>query len=116
MAPQKFSVADYGIFAVLLTTSIAIGIFFSAFGGKQRTTREYLFGNNSMRSWSVAISLMASFLSAVSVLRITGEVYAFGAEFVVFVGFSFFLVMAVVNTFFLPIFHRLQVSSVNEVC
>lgn len=112
---EKFSAADYGVFVVMLALSIAIGVFHGFFGGRQRTTREYLMGNKSLTSWTVSISLMASYLSAVNLLGIPAEIYTYGAEFVLLIGFSFFIVMAAVNTFFLPVFHRLQVRSVNEV-
>ena len=115
MADGKFSAADYGVFAAMLLVSTAIGVYYSIFGGKQKTTREYLLGDKSMRSWTVSISLMASYLSAVTLLGIPAETYTYGAEFVVLVLFSYFVVMAVVNTFYLPMFHRLQVNCVNEV-
>lgn len=114
MADRQLSAEDYSVFAVMLLVSTAIGVYYSVFGGKQKTTREYLLGDKSMRSWTVAISLMASYLSAVSLLGIPAEIYTYGAEFVVLVLFAYFLVMAIVNTFYLPMFHRLQVNCVNE--
>ena len=39
-------------------------------GGKQRTAEEYLLGDKKMSEWPVAFSLMASFMSAITLLGV----------------------------------------------
>ena len=46
-------------------------LFFSRLsGGRQKTAGEYLLGDRSMSEWPVAFSLMASFMSAITLLGV----------------------------------------------
>lgn len=55
----QFGAVDYGVIAVLLLVSAAIGIYFGFFDGTEQTTEEYLLGGRRMRPIPVAISLVA---------------------------------------------------------
>eukprot|EP00058_Branchiostoma_floridae_P024193 XP_002609683.1 hypothetical protein BRAFLDRAFT_83696 [Branchiostoma floridae] len=67
VTPQ-FSVADYAVFAVSLLISAGIGLYYALTGGKQRTTQEFLMADRKMSAVPVAMSLMASFCSAIALL------------------------------------------------
>ena len=114
MAERSFHAVDYVVFGLMLLISAGIGIYYSCTGGKQRTTSEYLLGNRSMKTFPIAMSLMASFLSAITLLGVPSEVFTYGAQYTV-VLFSYFIVTATAAIIFVPIFHRLRLTSVHEV-
>ncbi|KAB7507141.1 hypothetical protein Anas_00223 [Armadillidium nasatum] len=71
-------------------------------------------GNRSFRPLPVAMSLLTSYISAISFLGITGEIYAHGMQFGVFILGG---VLAIIFTiyFVLPILYPLKLTSINEV-
>ena len=55
-----FGSVDYTVFMVMLGVSTAIGIYFGFFGGENgQTTEEYLLGGRKMKTFPIAISLIA---------------------------------------------------------
>ena len=50
---------DYTIFAMMLTVSTAIGVYFGYFDGQEKTAEEYLLGGKNMKVIPIAISLVA---------------------------------------------------------
>ena len=67
-----------------------------------------------MKNWPVAISILVSSLSAITILGIPGEIYTYGNQFSVVI-FSYVLVYAAVCTVYIPMFRRIKITSVNEV-
>lgn len=57
MSSQIFGVFDYIIFGLTLCFSAAIGIYFGCFGSKQKSAKEYLYGNGNMKAIPVGLSL-----------------------------------------------------------
>lgn len=55
----RFEVWDYVVFICMLLVSTSIGIWFGCFGGNNQTTEEYLLGGRRMKTWPIAISLIA---------------------------------------------------------
>nr|XP_033809298.1 sodium-coupled monocarboxylate transporter 1-like [Geotrypetes seraphini] len=109
----SFAVWDYVVFSGMLVISAAIGIYYAFAGGGQKTSKEFLMGGRSMSAVPVALSLTASFMSAVTVLGTPSEVYRFGAIFTMF-AFTYFLVVLVSSEIFLPVFYRLGITSTYE--
>ena len=63
-APQNkgglfLSGIDYTVFGIMLSISLAIGIYFGYFDGKQKTEGEYLHGGKNMKVIPIAVSLIA---------------------------------------------------------
>ncbi|XP_048213368.1 sodium-coupled monocarboxylate transporter 1 [Perognathus longimembris pacificus] len=108
-----FVVWDYVVFAGMLLISAAIGIYYAFAGGGQHTSKDFLMGGRSMTAVPVALSLSASFMSAVTVLGTPSEVYRFGAIFSVF-GITYFLVVIISAEVFLPVFYKLGITSTYE--
>lgn len=54
-----FTAIDYGVFALMLGISAAIGLYFGCFSGTEQTTEEYLLGGRKMKTIPIAISLVA---------------------------------------------------------
>ncbi|XP_064364227.1 sodium-dependent multivitamin transporter isoform X2 [Dromaius novaehollandiae] len=110
---MEFTAVDYAIFALLLVLSLAIGLFYALSGGRQRTVREFLLANRSMGFLPVALSLLATFQSAVAILGVPAEIYRFGTEYW-FLGCSYFLGLLIPAHVFIPVFYRLQLTSAYE--
>ncbi|KAJ7329957.1 hypothetical protein JRQ81_016131 [Phrynocephalus forsythii] len=107
-----FGVWDYLVFAGMLCVSAAIGVYYACVG-RQDTSREFLVGGRQLTAVPVALSLTASFMSAVTVLGTPSEVYRFGAMFSVF-AIAYALMVVLSAEVFLPVFYRLGITSTYE--
>ncbi|XP_032912172.1 sodium-dependent multivitamin transporter [Catharus ustulatus] len=110
---MEFTAIDYSIFALLLVLSSAIGLFYALTGDRQRTVQEFLLANRDMGCLPVALSLLASFQSAVAILGAPAEIFRFGTEYW-FLGCSYFLGLLIPAHIFIPIFYRLRITSAYE--
>ncbi|XP_031539066.2 sodium-coupled monocarboxylate transporter 1 [Vicugna pacos] len=108
-----FVVWDYVVFAAMLLISAVVGIYHAFAAGGQQTPKDFLMGGRRMTAVPVALSLAASFMSAVTVLGSPSEVYRFGAIFSIF-AITFFLVVVISAEVFLPVFYKLGVTSTYE--
>jgi len=91
---NKFSVADYCVFGATLLVSTLIGVYF-AYGGKQSNTKTYLMAGRDMHWFPVFVSLLVSFLSAITLLGVPSEIYTYGVQFIVLC-FSYFIFITAV--------------------
>lgn len=110
---MKFA-EDYAVFVLSLLIPIAVGFYFACQGGRQKTTTEFLLGDKNQRSWLIALSLVASYFSSVLLLGTTAEVFTYGAQYIIFALFSYWIVAAIAHVIFIPMFHRVKITSVNE--
>lgn len=62
----------------------------------------------------VAFSLMASFMSTITLLGVSSENYTYGIQFVV-INFAYGLFTPVAAYLYLPVFFKLQATSAYEV-
>lgn len=77
------------------------------------TTQEYLLGDRNLSIMPVAVSLMASFMSAITLLGVSAENYYFGMQFVV-INISYGLATPIASHLYLPVFFGLQKTSTYE--
>uniref|UniRef100_A0A8C2USP5 Solute carrier family 5 member 12 n=1 Tax=Chinchilla lanigera TaxID=34839 RepID=A0A8C2USP5_CHILA len=113
MEVKNFAVWDYVVFAALFVVSSGIGVFFAIKERKKATSAEFLVGGRQMSFGPVALSLTASFMSAVTVLGTPAEVYRFGASFILFfIAYGFVIIFT--SEFFLPVFYRSGITSTYE--
>ncbi|XP_075065347.1 sodium-coupled monocarboxylate transporter 1-like isoform X1 [Mixophyes fleayi] len=108
-----FSPWDYVVFAAVLIISAAIGVYYAFAGRGKMTSEEFLTGRRSMTPLPVALSLTASFMSAVTILGTPADVYRFGAMYGIF-AISYALVVIICAETFLPVFYRLNITSTYE--
>ncbi|XP_071550555.1 putative sodium-dependent multivitamin transporter [Panulirus ornatus] len=108
-----FGILDYIVFALVLGVSSSIGIYYRFTGGKQKTLNEYMLADKSMPVLPVAFSLMASFMSAITLLGVSKENYMFGTQFII-INISYIISTPIVCYLYLPVFFRLQNTSVYE--
>ncbi len=105
---------DYVIFAITLLICLAIGIYFSLSGGRQRSTREYLQGDRSLSVFPVAASIALSWQSAITVIGGSAEFYVHGVQRYVD---TIALIPGVLLSciFYLPMYYNLKTTSIFEV-
>ena len=110
----QFGVVDYVVLCCMILISVAIGLYQAFVGGKQKTNEEFLLGNRNMNPIAVAMSLAASFVSALTVLGIPAEVYVHGISWVLNIP-ALILAGLFVCRFEIPVFFRLDIISAYEV-
>ncbi|KAK9879608.1 hypothetical protein WA026_006672 [Henosepilachna vigintioctopunctata] len=113
MGKPVFGIWDYVILILVLLVSSLIGVYYRFTGGKQRTTKEYLLADKNMPFLPVAFSLMASFMSAITLLGVSSENYSFGIQFVV-INISYGIFTWFAAYLYLPVFFQLQATSAYE--
>uniref|UniRef100_A0A6A7FWQ0 Sodium-coupled monocarboxylate transporter 1-like n=2 Tax=Hirondellea gigas TaxID=1518452 RepID=A0A6A7FWQ0_9CRUS len=111
----RFGWPDYLVFSAMLLVSIAIGFYYGFVdkSGANDTTEDFLLAGKSMTTFPIAMSLIASFMSAITLLGTPSEVYQNGFVYYL-IGFSYFLVMPSAAYLYLPVFWDLQVTSAYE--
>ncbi len=109
-----FTILDYIVLLAMLLTSMAVGIYQAFIGGKQKTNDEFLLANRNMHPLPVAMSFMASFVSAPAILGVPGEVYVFGIHWILNV-LSVLCAGVIVCWFFIPLYFHLHIVSAYEV-
>jgi len=108
---DKFGAVNYVVFALMLLVSAGIGVYFWWKG--QKSTEEFLMASRSMGTLPMTMSLVASFMSAITLLGTPAEMYVSGTQYVALV-LSYPLVMAATAHMFLPVFDALQVTTSYE--
>lgn len=105
---------DLGVFAAMLAASAAIGCYFGLCSGRQDSALEYLMGGRNMGMLPVALSLVASFISGISIMGDPAEVYRHGSQYWSLIISSFF-VSLVVSTVYAPLYLKMQLTSCYQV-
>ncbi|XP_013186433.2 sodium-coupled monocarboxylate transporter 1 [Amyelois transitella] len=111
--PILFGWEDYSVLATMLIVSCAIGIFYGYFSEKQTTGDDFLLGGSSMGTLPMALSLAASFVTAIELLGNPAEMYMAGAQFWM-ICVAFVLVVPIASQLYLPVFMRLRLTSCYE--
>ncbi|XP_052737440.1 sodium-coupled monocarboxylate transporter 1 [Bicyclus anynana] len=110
---ELFHWEDYSVLAAMLIISCAIGVFYGYFGEKQMTGDDFLLGGSSMGTFPMALSLAASFITAIELLGNPAEMYMAGGQFWM-ICLAFVLVVPVTSQLYLPVFMRLRLTSCYE--
>lgn len=111
---STFSLVDYVVFALLLVLSLAIGLYHAYRGWGRHSIGQLLLADRKMGCLPVALSLLATFQSAVAILGVPSEIYRFGTQYW-FLGCCYFLGLLIPAHVFIPIFYRLHITSAYEV-
>ncbi|KAI4503569.1 hypothetical protein M0802_000972 [Mischocyttarus mexicanus] len=109
---QSFAIPDYTVFVLMLSASAFVGIYFG-FIKKISGEDEYLVGGRNMKAFPIGLSLIASFISGISLLSIPTEVYVHGTSYL-FVSVGLIITGFVMSKVFLPVFHDLKLTSTYE--
>ncbi|XP_052262230.1 sodium-dependent multivitamin transporter-like isoform X3 [Dreissena polymorpha] len=109
----SFKALDYVLFGLTLTFSALIGIFYAIKDRKRQNTKEFLLAGRDMNPIPVSLSLVASFMSAISLLGTPAEMYNYSTMYW-YIGLSYLLVIAAAAHVFVPVFYRLRCTSAYE--
>ncbi|KPI97553.1 Sodium-coupled monocarboxylate transporter 1 [Papilio xuthus] len=96
----------------MLSICVGIGIYFGFFK-KQNSTQDYLMGGRNMKLIPVCFSLVATFISGISLLGTPTELYIYGTSYI----FSFIgaiMMSIIISQTFIPVLHELQLTSAYE--
>ncbi|KAK7488093.1 hypothetical protein BaRGS_00020684 [Batillaria attramentaria] len=111
-----FTVLDYCLFIAVLLISALIGVFYMIRERRQAreaTAEDILMGGREMGIFPVAMSLLASYMSAITVLGIPTEIYAYGTGYWL-VAASGLLTFPATCFVFLPFFHNMKLDSAYQ--
>lgn len=109
-----FSFWDYLMLVLTLIVSAGIGVYYRFTGGKQKTTKEYFLADGGVSIVPVSFSLVASFMSAISLMGLSMEMYTYGTLFLV-INVAYIYGTAVSAYLYLPVFFKMQATSAYEV-
>lgn len=105
---------DYIVFGITLAASVAVGVYYGCCGKKQRTLEEYLMGGRKLSCLPVALSLLVTFQSGISLLGTPVEIYYYGTQISMGV-IGLAIGYAIVAIFIVPVFYPLKLTSSYEV-
>ncbi|EDV42912.2 uncharacterized protein Dana_GF16785 [Drosophila ananassae] len=133
-ALQHFGTVDYLVFVAMLAVCAVIGVYFGFIEKKQKKQKlagkdgagaagieerrgsealDYLVGGRQMKVFPVALSLVASFVSGISLLGTSTEIYVYGTQYA-FILVTLAISGAISWYIFLPVFCNLQLTSTYE--
>lgn len=108
-------VLDYAIFGFLIFANMGVGIYFSAYAIKgNKSSMEIFLGSRSLRSFPLAMSTLASFISSLGITGLGAHFYAYGLHYLWCV-VAAILVLPIVTRIIVPKLYELKVTSVFEV-
>lgn len=110
-----FNSVDYSVFVFMLCISAGIGVYFGFFAKGEDTTEEYLHGGKQMKTLPIAISLVASQLSGISIMTIPAEMYSYGINWF-FNVVSMVIIIPILLWVVIPVFYNNNISNCYEVC
>lgn len=125
-----FHYVDYIVFALMLILSTGTGVYYGYYKRREvsvqqqsssgvlkvkkfRTMSEYLLGSRNLSTFPVAMSLVASYISGVTILGTPSEIYNYGTQYYLIIVSIIFMGVAVAKLY-LPVFSALRVDSSYE--
>nr|XP_037281024.1 sodium-coupled monocarboxylate transporter 1-like [Rhipicephalus microplus] len=113
MAAHTFVTLDYVVLISFLLLSAGIGVYFAWHDRRGNSNRQFLTANRQLNWLPVSMSMMASFLSAASVLGIPAEVFVRGSTFW-YGSISTTLAILMAAFIFMPMYYNMDITSINE--
>ncbi|XP_066932153.1 sodium-dependent multivitamin transporter-like [Clytia hemisphaerica] len=111
---SELSAWDYVVFALMLVGSSLIGLYHGWKGSRvKEDTTDYLLAGRNMGWLPLFVSIVGSFLSAISLLGIPSEIYTYGGQFFLTIA-SFWVVMPLCIFIFAPLYRNIGITSANE--
>ncbi|XP_077989578.1 sodium-coupled monocarboxylate transporter 1-like [Glandiceps talaboti] len=108
-----FGVVDYVVFSGMLAISTLTGIYNGFAKGGQHSTSRYLLADKNMHFLPVAMSILVSFTSPLSIMGLPAEIYVHGIQYAIF-ALSLLWCLPLVAFLYLPVFQGLQLTSAYE--
>ncbi|KAG5668441.1 hypothetical protein PVAND_016381 [Polypedilum vanderplanki] len=120
---QHMGTTDYAVFILMLVFSSLVGLYFGYQDHKMKKQNKrngieddaanYLVGGRNMQVLPVALSMIASFVSGVTILGTCTEVYLYGSQYSLFLIAIFF--GTIISHFtIIPVIHHCKINSFYE--
>ena len=106
----EFGALNWGVLAVYLIANIGLGVFLST---KVQSANDFFLGDKSIPWWAIGISVVATYVSALSFLGGPAWSYSEGMA-VIAIHLNYPLVIVFVITFLLPFFYNSGVASIHD--
>ena len=110
-ASQAFSFADWAVVGVYGLILIVSGIYFNR--KEQKDTSDYFLGGHSMPAWAVAVSIMATTLSAATFIGVPDISFKSDWRYLLFQLGAIIAVITVAIAF-IPVFYKANVTTIYE--
>ncbi|XP_033749405.1 sodium-coupled monocarboxylate transporter 1-like [Pecten maximus] len=109
----SFNEVDYIVFGATLLASAAIGLYYAIRDRRSTDADDFLLGGRNIHYLPVSLSLLSSFISAITLLGTPAEVYRYNTMYWwISVGF---IISALGSAhIFIPIFYNLKVTSIFQ--
>lgn len=110
----KLTTWDYVTFVTLVAATASVGIYHAIKArGQKKTARDFLITNQDLGLIPLALSSVATYLSAVGMLGFPMETFMHGIQCFAMC-FQFFLMIIPSCFFFIPVMYNLQIRSIFE--
>ncbi|CAG9811867.1 unnamed protein product [Chironomus riparius] len=120
---KYFGTADYAVFVAMLACSTLVGLYFGYKDhltkkknkklGLQTSADDYLVGGRKMKVVPIALSLVASYASGITLLGTSTEIYLYGTQYCFFL-FAIVCSAFIIHFIVIPVFYELKITSTNE--
>ncbi|XP_029647687.1 sodium-coupled monocarboxylate transporter 2 [Octopus sinensis] len=110
---RPFSLLDYVLFGLTLAISSGIGVFYAIWDRNKKSTNNFLLAGGNMSVFPVAMSLLVSFMSAITLLGAPAEIYNVNTMYM-WMSISYFVAIFLAAHIYVPIFYRLKITSIYE--
>ncbi|KAG5668440.1 hypothetical protein PVAND_016380 [Polypedilum vanderplanki] len=120
---RHFGVADYAVFILMLVFSSLVGLYFGYQDHKMKKQNKrngieddaanYLVGGRNMQVLPVALSLTASFVSGITLLGTSTEIYLYGSQYCFFL-IAIVLTGFIIHSTIIPVLHELEITSTYQ--
>ncbi|XP_063828101.1 sodium-coupled monocarboxylate transporter 2-like isoform X1 [Ostrinia nubilalis] len=113
VSPIYFNVAEYCLFGINLGVIIGLILYFNIVNRKYNSVNGFLFGGKNMSVISISLALISSHLTSITLLGVPVEIYLRGTQYWAS-ALSLIIVTFLTAVIYLPVFHKLQLSSSFE--
>ncbi|XP_065287716.1 putative sodium-dependent multivitamin transporter [Dermacentor albipictus] len=106
---------EFVIFTIIVGGNVALGLYFSFRRrvGHDGGTDEVFLGKRSLAMFPLAVSVLASMMSALGIVGFTAHYYAYGIH-MIWATLPMLLIIPVITTIIVPVFYKLKITSVFE--
>uniref|UniRef100_H2YU24 Uncharacterized protein n=1 Tax=Ciona savignyi TaxID=51511 RepID=H2YU24_CIOSA len=109
----NFGTFDLVIFSASLIFSVFVGLYYAYKDRTNDSLNNYYFGGRKMSPIPIGLSMSVTFISALTVIGLPVEVYLYGLVNV-WHSTTLFLPSILSYLYIIPLYHRLQISTVYE--
>jgi SSS family transporter len=109
-ARARFGFLDYSVLSVYLLGIVLMGAWFTS---RNRSTGDFMLGGRRVPWWAAGLSIYGTQLSSITFMAIPAKAYASDWSYIL-VNACILIVTPVIVLFYVPFFHRLNVTTAYE--